>query len=147
MANSVQKNPEGPFWPVGNIVVVTPGTYVSVMSLVDPSSLNAPETPTSYGGQSQEYTVRCQQITFQAFKAGGAPPKLTPNAGNIYIVMKPLSGAGGVSDVGTVLYVLTPGQTWNLASAALNKDVFSPYQIFIDADTAADACQVSLNIA
>ena len=117
------------------------------MSLVDPTNLNAPETPTSFGGSSQEYTVRAQQISFQAYKAGGAPPKLTANTGNIYIIVKPLTGAGGVTDVGTVLWVLTPGQTWNLGSSARNNNVYSPYEIFIDADTALDGCQVSLNIA
>ena len=147
MANSVQKNPQGPLWALGNIVVVTPGTQVSIMSLVDPSLIQAPEIPTTYGGLVQEYTVRAQQISFQAFKAGGAPPKLTPNTGNIYIIAKPLAGAGGVADVGTVLWVLTPGQTWNLGSSARNNNVYSPYEIFVDADTAADAVQVTLNIA
>jgi hypothetical protein len=142
MANSVHQDKFGPFWPLGNIVVVTPGTYVSIMSLVDSAFVNAPETATKYGGTSGEYTMRAQQITFQAFKAGAGPPKLTYNTGNIYIVKKPLAGAGGISDVGTVLEVLIPGQTWSLGSAALNRNVFSLYELYIDADTAADACQV-----
>lgn len=145
MANSVQKSPQGPLWPLGNIAVVTPGTPVSIMSLVDPSLLQAPENPTTYGGQVQEYTVRAQQITFQAFKSGAT--RLAPNSGNIYIIMKPLVGAGGTTDIGTILWVLTPGQTWNLGSSARNNNVYSPYELFIDADTTADACQVTLNIA
>lgn len=145
MANSVHKDRQGPLWPLGNIVVPTPGTYVSIMSLVDSTNVNAPETlvPPAAG---DEYTPRAQQIVFSAWKAGAAPPKLAANTGNIYIVKRPLAGAGGVGDVGTVIMVLTPGQTWTLASAAMNLDVFSPYELFIDADTANDGCQVTLII-
>jgi hypothetical protein len=42
MAAGIQKNRFGPFWPLGSIVVVTPGTPVNMMSLVDPSLINAP---------------------------------------------------------------------------------------------------------
>lgn len=142
MGNSVHQDRQGPIWPLGNIVVPTPGTYVSIMSLVDPNFYAAPETATSYGGATPEYTNRAQQITFQAFKAGGAPPKLTLNSGNIYIVRKPLSGNGGVADVGTVIWVLVPGGSVELGSAALNRNVFNLYEYYIDADTANDACQV-----
>jgi hypothetical protein len=147
MANSVQKNPQGPLWPLGNIVLVTPGIPVSIMSLVDPTSLQAPETPTTYGGGVQEYTVRAQQITFEAFKAGATPPRFAFNAGNIYIVQKPTAAGGGAGDVGTVLWILTPGGSWNLGSSARNNNVYSPYELFIDGDTAGDGCQVTLNIA
>jgi hypothetical protein len=143
MANSVHQDRQGPLWPLGNIVVVTPGTYVSIMSLVDSAFANAPETATKYGGTSGEYTMRAQQIIFQAYKAGLAPPKLTYNTGNIYIVKRALTGAGGVSDVGTVLQALIPGQTWSLGSAALNRNVFSLYELYIDADTANDGVQVT----
>lgn len=146
MANSVEISRNGPLWPLGNIVVPTPGTPVSLMSLVDSSSLQAPEQKTSYGGQTQEYTVRCQQIIFTAMKAGAGPPRLTNNAGNIYVVVQPTAGAGGVADVGNIVIPIIPGQTFILASAALNLDVFSPYEIFIDADTANDGCQVTLII-
>src|SRR5277367_4650611 len=98
MTISVQKNPQGPLWALGNIALVTPGVPVSIMSLVDPTNLNAPETPTSFGGSSQEYTVRAQQISFQAYKAGATPPRFTLNSGNIYIIQKPI-GAGGTNDV------------------------------------------------
>jgi hypothetical protein len=146
MANSVEINRNGPLWPLGIIVVPTPGTPVSLMSLVDPSSLQAPETPTTYGGQVQEYTVRCQQIIFQGVKAGAGPPRVTNNSGNVYVVLKPTAGAGGVADVGNIVVFITPGQTFILASAALNMDVFSPYEIFLDADTANDGALVSLII-
>ena len=146
MANSVEISRNGPLWPLGNIVVPTPGTPVSLMSLVDPSSLQAPEQKTSYGGQTQEYTVRCQQIIFTAMKAGAGPPRLANNTGNIYVVVQPTAGAGGVADVGNIVIPIIPGQTFILASAALNLYVFSPYEIFIDADTANDGCQVTLII-
>src|SRR5271156_5859820 len=145
MANSVQQDREGPLWPLGNIVVVTPGTYVPIMSLVDPTRVNAPEALTST--TSAEFTARCNQISFTAVKAGAAPPKLTNNTGNVYVVKRPLTGGGGVADVGTVIQILTPGQTWVLASASVDGNQLSPYEIYIDADTGGDAVQVSLVIA
>lgn len=147
MGITVHKDPQGPDWPVGNIVVVTPGTPVNIMSLVDPTSINAPETPT--GPTSAEYTVRANQILFQAFKAGAAPPLInaTGNTGNIYVVRKATAGNGGVGDVGVIVAILTPGQTFNLASAALNRNDYDPYRYFIDGDTAANGCQVTLFIA
>ena len=146
MANSVEISRNGPLWPLGNIVVPTPGTPVSLMSLVDPSSLQAPEQKTSYGGQTQEYTVRCYAIIFQAMKAGAGPPRLAANTGLIYIVVQPTAGAGGVADVGNIVKALAIGETFVLTASALNRDVFSPYEIFLDADTAADGCQVTLII-
>ena len=144
MPNSVHQDRQGPVWPLGNIAVVTPGTPVNIMSLVDPTSVNAPETPAGPGpSSSNEYTMRAQQILFQAYKAGAAPPKLTLDTGNIYIIKKPLAGAGGVGDVGTVVATLQPGGTFVLGSAALNRNVFNLYAFFIDADTAADGCQVT----
>lgn len=140
MAVSVHKDPQGPDWPLGNIAVPTPGTPVSIMSLVDSASTNAPETGTST--LTDEYTRRAQQIIFQAFKAGAAPPKFAANTGNVYIVRKSV-GAGGQNDVGTVIACLTPGQTFVLGSSAQVRNVFNLYRYFIDADTANDACQAT----
>jgi hypothetical protein len=144
MANSVFVKPQSVFWPLGNIVVATPGTPVSPMSLVDSANTNAPETATNT--LTAEYTWRCQELFFQGYKAGGAGTKLVANTGNIYIIMKPLAGAGGAADTGVVIAVIPSGQSFSLASAALNRNVFSPYEILIDADTAADGCQVTMKI-
>jgi hypothetical protein len=141
MANSVHKDIQGPDWPLGNIVVVTPGTQVSIMSLVDPSLVNAPENPT--GTTTDEYTRSAQQIVFQGFKVGANPPRLANNTGNIYVVRKPLTGAGGTTDVGTIVAVIAPGQTFVLSSSSLVRNVFNLYRYLIDADNAGDACQVT----
>lgn len=140
MANSVHQDRQGPVWPLGNVAVPTPGTYVSIMSLVDSTYVNAPETPT--GANVNEYTNRAQQILFQGFKAGAAPPKLATNTGNVYVVRVP-QGSGGRSDVGTVIAVIPPGGSFILGSAALVRNVFNLYEYYIDADTAADGCQVT----
>jgi hypothetical protein len=137
---SVHKNPHGPLWPLGNIQVPTPGTPVSVMSLVDLANVNAPESATST--TSDEYTRRAQQIIFEAFRPGAAPPRSGANTGNIYIVLKSV-GAGGANDIGTVIKTLAPGASFVLGSAALDRNVFNLYQIFIDADTANDGCTVT----
>jgi len=142
---SVHKNKQGPVWPLGLIVNVTPGTPVGIMSLVDPASANAPETAAGPGpSTSDEYTVRCQQIIFQAYKSGAT--KLASNTGNVYVVRQNNAGAGGTGDLGIVIACLTPGQTFVLASAPMSQNVFSPYRYLIDADTANDAAQVTLVI-
>lgn len=143
MPNSVHLDKFGPDWPLGNIVVTVPGTPVAITSLVDPSGVNNPNTPTPGTSGADEYTENAQQLIFQAFKAGAAPPKLAPNTGNVYVVRKALAGAGGVGDVGTVVAVLIPGQTFILSSSAMTKNVYNLYRYFIDADTANDACQVT----
>lgn len=145
MTVSVQKDPHGPDWPLGVIAVPTPGTPVSIMSLVDGTNVNDPTTatpPATGSTSSDEYTRVAQQIIFQAYKAGAAPPRMGANTGNIYIVRKSV-GAGGVNDVGSVVVTLQPGQTFILGSSAMVRNAFSLYRYFIDADTALDACSVT----
>ena len=144
MANSVQIDPRGPDWPLGNIVVPTPGTPVNIMSIVDPTNANDPATlaPSATGVTKMEYTPKFQQIIFQGFKAGANG--LIVNTGNVYIVRKPIgAGSGGHNDLGCIVFCVTPGQTFVLAGSYMSGDMWSPYRYSIDADTANDACQVT----
>jgi len=137
MPNSVMRDINGPDWPLGSIIVTVPGTPVNIMSLVDPGI-----TETTASPLNPEFTTRFQQITFQGFKAGAHG--LVPNTGNVYIVRKGVGGGtGNRDDYGAIIWVLTPGQTFILGSAALSQNVFSPYRYFADADNANDACQVT----
>jgi len=111
------------------------------MSLVDPNSVNAPETLTST--LSYEYTIRAQQIVFQAYRAG-ASAKLQTNTGYIYVVMKNTTGNGGTTDIGIVVATLQTGTTFTLTSSSLNRNVFNPYEFYIDADNASDGAMVTL---
>src|SRR5713226_6520370 len=97
MANSILKDRHGPDWPLGFIQVVTPGTPVNIMSVVDPSNLNDPATPTPSTAGADEFTVRAQQIAFLAFKPG-ASHGTQNNTGNIYIVRKGSGGGSGNRD-------------------------------------------------
>lgn len=150
MANSVQQDWNGPDWPLGSIIVATPGTPVSIMSLVDAANANAPGTPTppipnSATRPSNEYTVRAQQIWFEGYKQD--THGLQMNSGNVYIVRRGVGGgSGNRDDYGSIVKILAPGESWYLGSAALNRNVFSPYRYYIDADNADDACQVTLLI-
>jgi hypothetical protein len=144
---SVEKDfKSGPDWPLGLIAVATPGTPVGIMSLVDPNSYNAPETATATepagAAQQDEYTSVFQQIVFQAFKAG-ASHGLTNNTGNVYIMRKGVQGAGNRDDYGAMVTVIAPGNTWVLSSSARNRNEFSGYRYYIDADNASDACLVT----
>lgn len=135
MANSIQRDIQGPDWPLGFIGVPTPGTPVCIMNVVDPLGaiwgVNAAAAP---------YTVRAQQIIFLAQKAGAGPPATANNVGNVYVIRQPTSsGAGGATDTGCVIMTLVPGGSpFYLGSAALNRNVFSPYRYYIDADNAND---------
>jgi hypothetical protein len=137
---SVLQDRQGPDWPLGTIVVVTPGVPVSIMSLVDPTGKNDPATPTGSG--VAEYTPRFNQILFQAFQAnmgGNNATGMTYNVGLCYVVRK----GGSRADPGTIVAILTPGASWLLPAAALNMNVLSPYRYEIDADSAGDAVQVT----
>lgn len=137
---AVMQDRQGPDWPLGNIVVVVPGTPVSIMSLVDPGGLNDPANPTAAG--VAEYTARAQQIMFQGVHAGGQAGQLVNNTGNIYVVRR----GHTLGDTGEIIAVLQAGQTLFLASAPAVKDVFSPYRYYIDGDNAGDGAQVTLLI-
>lgn len=145
---SIQKDFNGPDWPLGLILCATPGTPVNIMSLVDPNSVDAPQTPTPGTPGANEYTQRAYRINFQPCKAG-ASHGLAVNTGNIYIVRKgiPGQGSGNRDDTGSIIAVLPTAATlpiFSLEAAPLNRDVFSPYRYFIDADNAGDGCLVTL---
>lgn len=146
MALSVMLDQNGPDWPLGIIIVVTPGTPVSIMSLVDPNSVNAPNTATTAATAGEyEYSPLCQQIAFLAVKAG-ASHGTQNNTGNIYIVRQGVQGAGNRDDYGAMVWALGPGSNLFLSSAPLVRETFSPYRYYIDADNAGDSCLVTLLI-
>jgi hypothetical protein len=126
------------------ITVVTPGTPVSIMSLVDATSINAPNTATTTA--ALEYSPSVQQIFFLAVKPG-ASHGTQSNTGNIYIVRKGIQGVGNRDDYGSMVFSLGPGQNLFLSSAPLERNKFSPYRYFIDADNAGDSALVTLLIA
>lgn len=145
MANGVQKNPQGPFWPLGNLAVGTPGTPVNMMSLVDSTLKGEPGTVTASG--VPEYTVRCNQIIIQGMKSNGGNG-LTNNTGNIYVIQKgsPSPGTNNRSDLGAIILTVTTGLTGVLAVSPQNRNGFDPYMLWIDADNATDGAQITLVI-
>jgi hypothetical protein len=111
------------------------------MSVVDPTSDNAPETATS--PTNYAYTVRAEEIMVQAFKPASAGTQL--NIGNIYIVRRGNGGgSGNRSDTGSIVATLVPGQTLFFTAAAVNRNVWSPYRYSIDADFAGDGAFITL---
>ena len=142
MTNSIHLDKQGPDWPIGNIVVATPGTPVPIMSLVDAAAAGSPSTPTS--STTDEYTATCNQIVVQGFK-GSAPMSI--NVGNVYLVRKGVgSGTGNRADQGAIVLIIPPGQTGVLGSSSLVKNAFNPYRYYLDADNAGDAGQITLLI-
>jgi hypothetical protein len=114
------------------------------MSLVDPTFINAPEVQTRPGVVTgAEYTMRAWSIIFEGFKAGLAPPRFAANTGIVYVVRQTTTASGLSADTGIVIAAIRPTDPpFILTSAALNRNDFNLYQFFIDADTAADACNV-----
>ena len=147
MANGVQKNPQGPFWPLGSVACVTPGTIVNLMVNVDPTGINAPQSPVPGTTGANEYTVRCTQIIIQGMKSNGGTG-LTNNTGNIYLIQKgPSTGSSNRTDTGAIILTVPTGQTAVIAAPPGNFNIFNPYLLYIDADNAADAAQITLLIA
>jgi hypothetical protein len=136
LALSVMRDIGGPDWPLGLITVAAPSTPVGVMSLIDAAATD-PDAPTLWSDSS----VRVQQLIFIAVKSV-AP--VVANAGAIYIVRKAApGGSGNRTDSGATVAILTPGQTFVLATPALSMNSISPYRYFIDADNANDGCLVT----
>jgi hypothetical protein len=138
---SVALNRYGPTWPLGFIEVVTPGTPVRITSLVDPNAYGAPETLTTPGVNPSsaipEYTFSAQQIIFQAAKPDTHGTQ--GNVGNVYICL----ATGTRDDPGLIVHTLTPGETFELASAAMRVNVFNLYSYYLDADNAGDGAFVT----
>lgn len=152
MANSIQQDSRGPDWPLGCVTIVTPGTPVNIMFNVDPNNVNDPSAPVPSGtgtfpALTLPYTPKCQQIIFQALKPG-ASHGTAANTGNIYIVRKGVgAGTGNRDDQGSIIFTLTP--TANLLVFPNGYglvDSINPYRYFIDGDTAADGCYITLII-
>lgn len=145
MGVTILRDKQGPTWPLGLILVPTPGIQVSIMSLVDSANVNAPESPSPGTSGADEYTSRAQKIIFQPFKAG-AGTLLGANTTSklVYIVRKPTAGNGGMSDTGVIIAALRPGDPpFVLDAAAQDRNVFNLYQFFIDADSAGDGVLVT----
>lgn len=136
---TIAQNIHGPIWPLGFIEVASKGTPVDIMSVVDPGSLNDPNS-SNISGATREYTVRCQQLIFQGYKPD--THGMQRNTGNIYIVLR----GGDRDDYGLMLKVLEPGETFYLSSAPTVRDVFGPYDIYLDADNNGDGALVTLLI-
>jgi hypothetical protein len=143
MANSVLQSRQGPLWPLGSLAP-TPGTPVNMMSLVDPTLVNAPDKVTPGTVGANEYTVRAQQIIIQGMKSNGGNG-LTNNTGNVYVILKG-KGSNNRTDTGCIVLTVPAGQTGVIASAPMVMNVFNPYLLWIDCDTVGDAAQVTLII-
>ncbi len=135
----------GPDWPLGFIQVVTPGTIVNLMSLVDPNNVNDPNVSNRTPAAGvREYTANAHQIIFQGYQPnslvyGGG---MITNAGNVYIVRE----GGTRNDASHIIGVIPPGGSFSLPIGALVSNGLSPYRYYLDADVAGDGAIVTLII-
>ena len=144
MADSIQKDQYGPDWPLGLIVVATPGTPVGIMSLVDPSSASSPNASGATSGLA--FSPNAWEVIVTPAKKGGSHGTQA-NTGNIYIVRQGNLGAGNHDDYGSIVAVVRPTDPpFRLTSNSQNRNSFGPYRYFIDADNASDGAVVTLII-
>ena len=136
MALSVQKNRTGVVWPLGFIRVASPGTPVSLMSLVDSANVNAPGVPTS--NLSSEYSPAARGLGLQAFLPNNNNSGMQPNAGNVYLLVPAAGGNGNLTDFGSMVKILPSGSDFYYPPEGCGVDLFNPYGLFIDADVAGD---------
>lgn len=148
MAPGIHKDYMGPIFPLGFIGVVTPGTPVNIMSLVDPLGANNPATPdpspSSGIAAGLEFPIMAMNAIFQAVKPG-VTHGTQANTGNVYVLGPPVSpGAGNRDDTGDIYFSSLAGQTlpqFLFPGAGIK---FSPYEIFVDGDSAGDGYFVTL---
>lgn len=147
MPASVQKDYQGPDFPLGFIGIVTPGIPVSLMSLVDPLGANDPATPdpspASGIAAGLEFPIMPMNILIQALKPGVAHGTQA-NTGNIYLVRKGVAGTGNRDDTGSIILTISQTQTLPQFLFPGPGMKFSPYRYFLDADNAGDGAFVTL---
>lgn len=128
-------SPTGIIYPLGLIVVSTPGTPVAL-------SQNVPIT-TGFGTAANPAPMRANEIVFKARGGTSGTGSNVANTGNIYIIW----GKNGSRTVqNSILMDLAPGNGFVLSSAAFNNPL-SLDQVFIDADTGNDAVRVFVMLA
>jgi len=147
MALSVCQARSGPCWPLGCVIVLTPGTPVNIMFNVDPNNNNAPGTAFGPGtNQSAGYTPTCHKIFIQGVHPGANNNGMVPNSGNIYLMVGAAGGSGNRSDSGAMAMVVFPasGGTW--PGSEIELDTVSPYIFSVDADSANDGALIVLQV-
>lgn len=116
--------PYGPYWPLGQITVATPGTPVPMTQNLNAKGLSYTQT----GGS--EYAAAFNQIWVQAG---------TANTNNIYIVVQ----GGNKNDTNSIVFALAPGQYIFIGTSAQDRNTFGLGDFLIDADTANNFAQVT----
>lgn len=137
---TVHQDVYGPDWPLGFIEVVAAGTAVRLTSLVDPTAVDAPETPTEGVAAARRTSPRVRQLIVQAVKPGFKGSGLVDNAGYVYIVRY----GGNKDDSGTIIKRLYPGDTCEIPPTGIaGHTAFSPYRYAVDADNSGDGVLVT----
>jgi hypothetical protein len=147
MALSQCQARSGPVWPLGCVVVPSPGTPVNIMFNVDPQNNNAPGTAYGPGTPvSAGVTPTCHKIFIQGVHPGANNNGMVLNSGNIYLMVAPQGGPGNRSDSGAIAAVIFPGSGSTWPANEMELDTVSPYSFWVDADSANDGALITLQI-
>ena len=147
MALSKQQMRGGPVWPLGFVQCANNGTKVCIMVNVDPSNLNAPDTPNpptpSFPSNKSEYTPTFKGIGIQGYKPGANNNGMVVNTGNVYLLSAAAGGTGNRADSGSIIKVITPGSDFFYPPPNPGLDMFSGYYLYLDVDVDGEGALVT----
>lgn len=143
MSLSVQKLRNASITSLGFVAVASSGTPVPLSYNVDPGNVNAPWTPNvpaggAFPGVGTEYSPSFRGFHIQGFKPGVNNNGMVPNSGYIYLLSAAAGGSGNRADSGAILGVIAPGSDFWFPPEATGGYVFSPYTLYLDADSSGD---------
>ena len=143
MALSVQKLRNAPVTSLGFVTVATPGTPVPLSINIDANNTNAPGTanppPAQFPSTGTEWSPNFRGFAISGFKPGANNNGMVPNSGYVYLLTAPAAGgSGNRSDSGSIVGVILPGTSFFFPPSGTSLDLFSPYTLYLDADTAND---------
>ena len=148
MALTVLIDTFGVDWPLGFVAVANNGTPVNIMSVVDPSNLNAPGTAAN--NNTLGTTPTCHKVLIQGYKPGNNNNGMVPNGGYVYVLRSPgpgansFTGPGNRADSGVLVRILPPGGEVVLPADELDCNTISPYRYTLDSDINGDGGLVTL---
>jgi hypothetical protein len=141
MALSIQKA-RGSAVSLGFVNVPTIGTPVPLSTNIDSNNSNSPGNvsapPPQFPGTQTESSPSFRAFHIQGFKPGANNNGMVVNSGNVYLLMAAAGGAGNRSDSGSIIAVIAPGADYFFPPDGSGNTRFSPYYLYLDADSNND---------
>lgn len=143
MPLSVYKSLRGSAVPLGFVQVSNSGTAVPLSKNIDANNGNAPGTvfpnPPQFPGSQTEFSPSFRSFNIFGWQPAANNNGMQLNSGNIYLLAAPAgNGSGNRSDSGAMLAIIPPGGQYTYPPSGAHFDRFSPYTLYLDADSNND---------